>query len=403
MRRLSAFLGALVVFALGFLSPAGDLLVNIGTYLPQPAESLRSLNYNYTYDRMKGDEAYPKVLAGTPASVTNLYMFGSSDFGMDVPQNPRRLLPAAASDIDFFYSGRGGTQPLTHAIELGAIAPHLAHRKAVLLLSPQWFGRIGISANDLAQTFSEQRWEQLVANPHVTDATKRRLVERLSSVDPTICDRWIDCDAWGARGPGPTGVVATRDVLTAPIRPLARRLEELKETWQERRAISQYALPYLQTPGLPPLSAYDWEAALAEADAQGRAASSNDLYLDDRVYNGLRDIIAGRKTSYATRYFADSPGYTDLELFLRVAHETGTEILVVSQPLHGIWMDRLGFTADQREQHYERIRSVCADARVELADLSGFEYEPYFFGDLMHLGRKGWLRVTAASYEFARA
>lgn len=403
MKRVVAVFAGVLAFVIGLFSPIAEAAVDLGTHLPVPEKSLRLLNYNFTYERMKGDEAYPRVIAGTPATVTNLYMMGSSDFGMDVPQNPRRFLPANASDFDIYFSGRGGTQTLTHAIELGAIAPQLRHKKVVLLISPQWFGRGGLTARDLAMTFSQQRWEAFVANPRVSDGAKAGLVERLSAVDPSICDRWVDCDAWGARGQGPTGLRATRDALASLVRPAATRLEDLKETWEERRAINQYTLPYRQDAGLAPLRDLDWDAAWAEADEQGRAASTNDLFIDDRVYDGVRGIIAGRQTNYATRYWPDSPGYHDLELFLRVARESGVAVQVVSQPLHAVWMDRLGFTADQRHLHYQRVRDLVASSDADLVDLSGYEYEPYFFGDLMHLGRKGWLLVTRHAYEFARS
>lgn len=403
MRRVAAVFAAVLTFVAALFSPAAEALVNLGTALPVPAESLRALNYNFTYERMKGDEAYPRVIAGTPVTVANLYMMGSSDFGMDVPQNPRRFLPSHASDFDVYFSGRGGTQTITHAIELGAIAGQLREKKVVLLLSPQWFGRSGITARDLAMTFSEQRWQGFMANTRISDATKTALAERLSSIDPTICDRWVECDVTDARGPAPTGMRAVRDTLASAVRPAATRIEDLKETWEERRAISQYSLPYSQVAGLAPLSEFDWDAAWAEADTQGRAACSNDLFIDDRVYNGVRDIIVGRRTNYATRYWQDSPGYVDLKLFLDVAREAGIEVQVVSQPLHAYWMDRLGFTADQREQHYQRVRDIVTAANVAFVDLSGYEYEPYFFSDLMHLGRKGWLLVTRSAYEFSRS
>lgn len=403
MKRVVAVFAGVVAFVVGLFSPAAEAVVDLGTHLPVPAKSLRLLNYNFTYERMKGDEAYPRVIVGTPDSVRNLYMMGSSDFGMDVPQNPRRFLPSHAADFDVYFSGRGGTQTLTHAIELGAVAPQLRDKKVVLLVSPQWFGRNGVNAKDLAMTFSQQRWEALVANPRVSDASKAALVERLSSIDSSICDRWIDCDAWGARGEGPSGLRATRDTLSSIVRPAATRLEDLKETWEERRAIGEYSLPYAQDPGLAPLSEFDWDAAWAEAHEQGRAASTNDLFIDDRVYNGVRGIIAGRQTNYATRYWPDSPGYTDLAIFLRVAREVGVRVQVVSQPLHATWMDRLGFTADQRKKHYQRVREIVGASGEVFVDLSGYEYEPYFFGDLMHLGRKGWLVVTRNAYEFARS
>ena len=37
---------------------------------------------------------------------------------------------------------------------------------------------------------------------------------------------------------------------------------------------------------------------------------------------------------------------------------------------------------------------------IEMLDLTGYEYEPYFMCDTMHLGWKGWLAVDRAFIDF---
>ena len=77
------------------------------------------------------------------------------------------------------------------------------------------------------------------------------------------------------------------------------------------------------------------------------------------------------------------------------------EVLFVHVPMHGSWNDYTGFSAVRREQYYEKVRNIAENySNVTLLDLTGFEYEPYFLCDTMHLGWKGWLAVDRAIVEF---
>ena len=69
-------------------------------------------------------------------------------------------------------------------------------------------------------------------------------------------------------------------------------------------------------------------------------------------------------------------------------------------PLHGAWSDYTGFTEDRRSEYYENVRAIAAEYGIEILDLTGYEYEPYFMCDTMHLGWKGWLLVDRALIGF---
>ncbi len=391
MTRALAALVGVALFLLGLVSPLPEAAVALAAQGSSGGLSVRALNYDFTYERMQGDQAYERVLAGTPASVRSLYLLGSSDFGMDFPQNPRRLLQEHSADFDLYFSGRGGTQPLTQAIELGSLREVRGGRVAVIV-SPQWFGPTGISAHELGATLSTQRLATMLANPRVSDDLKRAVVHRLAAVDASLCAGSVPCSEWGVAA----------SWLSVPLRPLVARTAALRETWDEVRVLNQYNGPYAVGPRARPMASFDFDAAWAEADRQGRAASSNELFLDDDVHERLSGAIATRRTHFPTAYHPAAPGYDDLQLLLDVARQTGVEVLLVSSPLHGVWMDKVGYPAGQRARHYARMRALATAHGVHLADHSGYEYEPYFFGDLIHLGRKGWLLVVRDCYRFAR-
>ena len=71
--------------------------------------------------------------------------------------------------------------------------------------------------------------------------------------------------------------------------------------------------------------------------------------------------------------------------------------------MNGKWSDYTGFSAEKRAEYYENVRQIAAEYNnVTLLDLTGFEYEPYFLCDTMHLGWRGWLAVDKAIAEFWR-
>lgn len=89
-------------------------------------------------------------------------------------------------------------------------------------------------------------------------------------------------------------------------------------------------------------------------------------------------------------------GEKESNFLLDVCREKGIEPLFIHVPLHGQWSDYTGFAADRRTEYYEHVRSIAQEYGVKLLDLTGFEYEPYFMCDTMHLGWKGWLAVDQA-------
>ena len=374
-------------------SPIADDLVT-SPPLSSAARSVRDLNYDTTPARLHDSNALRDSLRRMPRSHRGLVVMASSEVTSDVEQNPTRFLPRTVRDFDLFLSGRSFQQSYAHAIELAAVADDLSTRRVALILSPQWFAPGGETAGGFKEVFSGSLMQDALANPRLSDATRDALVARARAlqVDPI----WL---------PTPDDPVARVSAfLSSTADALTRRLTILKERFEAARDTAAYTAPYANAQGAVDVSRIDWAAERRKAEAQGRAATAGNAYgIDAKIYAKQDPArLAQLKGSWATMDFAaDSPEWSDLDLFLDVARDNGIQVLLVSQPVNGRWYDFLGYDASRRARYYERVRQVARTHGVQLADFSGHEYESYFDNDSMHLGWKGWLDVTQACVQFA--
>ena len=127
--------------------------------------------------------------------------------------------------------------------------------------------------------------------------------------------------------------------------------------------------------------------------------------MEDGYYNtyiGRR--LAQQAGKDAAVSYDVSPEYDDLRCLFAICRAKQMQILFVHVPMHGAWSDYTGFSAERRQTYYENVRRISAEyENVTLLDLTGYEYEPYFLCDTMHLGWKGWLAVDKAIAEFWEA
>ena len=136
-------------------------------------------------------------------------------------------------------------------------------------------------------------------------------------------------------------------------------------------------------------------------EAGERESTNNEFYIYDEYYNTyVRDWQDVKKDSEINSSYLESPEYDDFRLFLDICKETGISPLIVNIPVNGRWYDWIGFPKTEREAYYQKIRSICEEYQVQIADFSDKEYEEYFLKDIMHLGWKGWVYLDEAVYHF---
>ena len=150
----------------------------------------------------------------------------------------------------------------------------------------------------------------------------------------------------------------------------------------------------------------DWAAEEQTAVRQAEEMSAGNEYgMEDGYYStyiGRR--LAQQAGKDAAVSYDVSPEYDDLRCLFAICRAKQMQILFVHVPMHGAWSDYTGFSAERRQTYYENVRRIAAEyENVTLLDLTGYEYEPYFLCDTMHLGWKGWLAVDKAIAEFWEA
>lgn len=396
IRRVLALLtGVTVALALA-LSPLGHgfaLQAADWTVGTREQVSIRELNYSNGV-RENATQQYQQVIADTPAGVDNLFVMGSSDFYVDIPQAPSHWLPGSINDFDMFLSGRGGHQSLAHAIELASVASALNRPKVVLMLSPQWFVKGGVSAGQFGSLFSYDSWYAMLDNPGLSAATRQRLIDRAATLMPGLCNTRARC----------SGTPLIWHGLTTPYSLVAERLQLIREAHQTATADTpDYSLSWSATPDSRSISTVDWVAADAAAREYGASRStSNNFGIDDTIWETyFADRIDGFAGRQARDHYTESVEYEDLQLFLDVARELGVQVMLVAQPVNGAWSDYTGLSVADREAYANRVRQIAAANGVQLTDLTGKQYEPYYMYDPIHLGWRGWVDVIEACWRFS--
>lgn len=383
MKKLTAFICAVVLF--------------LGTCMAGKCYYIRILNQKETELVYFNTDTRNNCIEGmkTILDSETIPVFGSSELSAaDDVAYPKSLFRDGNSNFNMVLIGRGYMQSLHHAVNIGALERYFEKRKAVLILSPQWFTKSHLSSEIYSSRFSEQVYVEFLKNNKISKSTKRKVTERLESLltaDPKQLQRlekykhvYLDFSL---------NPVKYIEMMAYSQFMDSKRLSDLAN---EIKNISVEKDDKIDADKI------DFDELLIQAEQAGAAAcTNNDLYIYDEYYDTyVYDLLDERKNSEVLSSYLDSPEYDDLRLFFDVCKETGVEPLIVSIPVNGRWYDWTGFPKEERLEYYQKIRDLCNEYQVALLDFSDKEYEEYFLKDIMHLGWKGWAYLDEAVYEF---
>lgn len=322
-------------------------------------------------------------------------VFGSSELSAsDEIGFPPSLFHNGASDFNMVLIGRGSMESLHHAINLGAMADDIPKRKVVLILSPQWFRNTDLVSEAYASRFSERAYAQFLKNNNITKETKQKITEKVKTLlvsDPEQLERVEEYE---------------NIYLNSSLNPVNRikllvydsfmRVKQLATLVKESNGIT------LQLQDPVKVKEIDFEELMSLAEKAGKeACTNNEFYIYDEYYDTyVKEVLESRHNSELESSYLVSPQYDDFRLFLDICKETNIEPLIINIPVNGLWYDWIGFPKKDREGYYQKIRDICNEYNVKIADFSDKEYEPYFLKDIMHLGWKGWVYLDEAVYKF---
>lgn len=326
----------------------------------------------------------------------DLFLLGSSEMGIDVPQNPLKLFPFKGAEYNFSCFGRAYAQSLQQATYLGT-EDLRENQKVAFILSIQWFENSNEEEPyNFAVNFSEVQFYKFLKNPKISEENKRYYAERIYKV--LTKDKKYPAEAFYAKLYLDSSKISNFEKLV--FKPYYAVKEYLLD-------IQDKALLYQELKDLPNKSSeqtlkdVNWNDEYAKIEKENeKIVSTNPFNLDDEYYNkNLKSEIDKHKGELKSENLMQSKEMDDYKFFLSVCKDLNIEPYIISPPVNGWYYDYLELNKDKRDEYYEKVKKIANDNKLEVLDLHEYDYKKNFLIDPKHLGQEGWLKVSEEIYK----
>lgn len=318
---------------------------------------------------------------------------GSSEFSRMDSMHPSVMAKKYDRSYRPFLMGMGGTQSLTHYFDLQGIKGQLKNKKAVFVISPQWFVPGGVRKevfNDLYSPLQTTEW-LLSANVH-------------SKADRYAAKRFIALMS----GKGNESILNAMHKIAkgqsfseADARMFRIKLTILKH---EDELFSRYPManriPIIdkQLKNLP--EEYNLNELDILAGKFGAKEANNNKFAIKNTYwtkHHMRKVIGGLEGKQVNLNYDRSVEFSDFQLILNQFSKQHTDVLFIIPPVNKRWTDYTGLSTEMLKKFTSKIKyQLKSQGFNNIADFSKRGGEKYFMSDTIHLGWKGW--VAADGY-----
>lgn len=333
-----------------------------------------SIKYNTLYSKYNSYDVLIKNI-----DKNTILLMGSSELvtTLENEEHPRQLLNY--SDKNIMQIGGGNYQSLLQSIVLGSIGSDIPVKKVNLILSMQWFEKKGLEKEAFESRVSLDHLYHFFDNKNISNTTKEKMYNRIKNLTDST-----------------SFINSTVDNIYFPnffyklINPILKFKYNLQE---KRNFVKKYECD--SSVNNLKFKRIDWEVLEEEATKRAeKETDNNKFYIENRYYNKyIKDDFKKYEGYMSNQSYSASPEYDDLRLFLTVAKELGFEVNLIMIPLQGYWADYTGISKDSINEYYDKIKEIAKENQVQLTDYSMYSYKPYFFNDVMHLGRLGFIKL----------
>lgn len=387
MKKVAAFLFALVL--------AAGTIVGLHIYT---SKNLDFHNPKFGYWTSSKKFQAPDVMRQNLDKNT-LVVLGSSELehGKNTPYHPQNMFKD--NTLHMMLIGAGHYQCLSHAITLAAIEPGMQKRKAVLIVSPQWFRKPGVVPKAFSSRFSESAYIDMLTNPKLSKKTKEYISRR--------ADTLLNADK-----PTQKRVEEYNNLL---LKNQGNELDKLHYTLYSqflKEKENQSVLLAAKAHGFASKdntvfkdTEPDWNAYMKQAGEDGKKhASNNKFQISNKYFDWkVKPQLAKRKGSSRNSSYASSPEYDDLKCFLDVCKDLDIEPMLVLLPVNGRWYDYTEFPKKDLQEFYTKAKKIASEyPGTQVVDYSSDYYTNYFMEDTIHIGWKGWVALDEALYKFGK-
>lgn len=323
-------------------------------------------------------------------------IFGSSELVRFDPFHPYNYAKATNAPYDTYLIGRGGTQSITHFLNIAEQQKNLKGKKVVFIVSPQWFVKEGMDEFHFSPNYSMLQAYDLAFNKTMDNNIRKKGMKRLLDFDTVNRDvvlrTMYKYELSNHKDYKITGKMAKT------IGFVTYKIQHKKDLYYSL-FIGNKEKNLKANPDLIKDKTFDEQIAAAEQFGEKRV--NNEFGITSNYYNKkIESKLSALKDYKKDESYTDSPEYKDLKLVMDAFKDAGAKPLFVSIPLNAKWYDYAGFEKDKREAYYKKMNQFLADSGQSYIDLSSHENDDYFLTDTLHIGWKGWVYVDKAMDDF---
>lgn len=326
----------------------------------------------------------------------DLFLLGSSELGISVPQNALALFPFKGEDYNVSCFGRPFSQDVQQAAYLGG-GEIKDNQKVAFILSIQWFeDPNGLTPDHFAANFSEVQFYSFLKNPKISEENKRYYAQRV--YDFLTKAKKNEPEAYYAK-------LYLDSSMLSKVQKIV--LDPYYESKQYLLNIQDKALIYKKLKEMPnkgsgqAMKTVNWDDEYAKVEKDNeKIVSTNQFNLPDKSYNlTLKNNIDKHKGESKDENLMDSKEMNDYKFFLSVCKDLDIKPYVIIPPVNGWYYDFEGLTKEKREEWDKKVNEIAKDDGFDVLDLQSYDYKKNFLIDKEHLGEEGWLKASEGIYK----
>jgi len=390
MKKIISFLIPILIAIISVIAINDFLDKQIVNLVQEKNPSLIGRNYgDLTKDRSA-------IIKNILSNKGDLFLMGSSEMGVSVPQNSINFFPFSGADYNVSCFGRAYTQDLQQATVLGG-TDMKENQRIALVVSIQWFeSSHGMDAGDFVVNFSDIQFYNFLKNPKVSEENKIYYAKRVYQL------------LTGANKYYPEALYARLYYSENPLKnAIMLAFEPYYKVNEYLSNIKDKALIYKKLKELPDkqsnteLKTVNWKEEYDKVEKENsEIPSTNKFHLTDEYYNnrlaGVEDTLKGMDKNID---LVNSKEMDDYKFLLSVCKDLNMEPYIILPPVNGWYDDYLGLEKDTRDDYYNAVKGLANNDGLDVLDLSNYDYEKDFLVDVMHLGKEGWLKVSEEIYK----
>lgn len=322
--------------------------------------------------------------------------FGSSELARLDLMHPSALAEKYHRSYRPFLLGKAGTQSLPHYFAMQDMTQQLNHKKAIFIISPQWFTKVGQNKAAFSIYYSPLATVKWLLHAQKTTAD-RYAAKRLLQMG--------NIHRSNLMGQAASQIAHGKQLTTVQRTYLQLRLKMLQN---EDRMFAKVGiknkLPIMRKneKHLPRQYSFDTLDRLAEKIGRSHT-NSNRFQINNRLYQ--RKLSGGRikrlKNKQVHFDYRRSPEYSDFQLILNQFAESHTDVLFIMPPVNAKWSKYTGLSMPMLKQTNAKIkRQLTSQGFNHVLDLTQAGHVDYFMQDTIHLGWRGWLAIDQVANPF---